>query len=297
MVNKRQKILGTGLSGLVGSRIVELLSSRYEFENLSRSSGFELTDREKVLKAISSSHAPIVLHAAAYTDVKKAEADKSLGEQSDAWRVNVLGTQHIAEACKSAGKKLIYISTDLVLGGDIAPAHGFSEDVQPNPLSWYAKTKYEGELRVQRIHTPWVIMRIAYPYRSSFIRPDFVRFFINGLREGKQYNGLTDRIITPTFIDDIAYGLDALISQDAMGIYHVVGNQKLSIYESLISIAKTFDLSAEHIGETTREAFLVGRAPEPFHSELNNAKITKLGVKMRGFEEGLEEVKRQMSQS
>lgn len=285
------KILGTGLNGLIGSRIVELLSSKYSFENLSRSSGVDITDFSSVNKAISSSSAKIVFHVAAFTDVKASEKEKDLRKESEAWKINVIGTQNVAKACEQFGKRLIYVSTDLVLGGDKMPDGGFREDDKPNPLSWYAQTKYEAEEIVKVLPTPWVIIRPAYPYRKEFTKLDFVRFFRQILHDGKSVSVLTDRIVTPTFIDDIANALDILIEKNATGIYHVVGSQIISMYEAVNLIAKTFGLDSSLIEKTTRAEFLVGRPAEPFSSALNNDKIKQLGVNMHTLKEGLELLK------
>ena len=60
---------------------------------------------------------PWVLHLAAYTDVQAAEADRALGEQSAAWKVNVIATEHIVEACVASGKRLLYVDTDYAFDG------------------------------------------------------------------------------------------------------------------------------------------------------------------------------------
>ena len=128
------KILGTGLTGLVGSRFVELLENAYEFEHINLDNGINILDKTSVFNAISSSSATIVLHMAAKTNVDGCELDKkrdeeilALGNQQDqeelwkneqtAWAVNVFGTQNIVEACQKTNKKLIYISTDFVFNG------------------------------------------------------------------------------------------------------------------------------------------------------------------------------------
>ena len=288
------KILGTGLNGLIGSRIVELNKDKHTFQNISRSTGVDITDYSSVLNAISSSDAKVVFHAAANTDVKAAEKEKDLKEESQSWKINVIGTQNVAKACSQTGKKLIHISTDMVLGGDIMPKGGFKEDAALNPLSFYAVTKSEAEKIVQSLSTPWVIMRTAYPYRASFEKPDFVRFFKQWLTEKKPISVLIDRIISPTFIDDLANAFDVLVEKEALGIYHTVGSQIVSVYEAVVLIAKAFNLDTKLIGKTTRKEFLVGRPPEPFSSALNNDKIRKLGVNMHTFEQGLEIIKTQI---
>jgi dTDP-4-dehydrorhamnose reductase len=287
----KQKILGTGLSGLVGTRIVELLSDKFEFDNLDRTTGIDITDSQTVLDKFRNSEATTVFHLAAYTDVKGAEKEKELKENSLAWKINVIGTQNIVKACEVTGKKIIHVSTDLVLGGDNMPEGGFTEDSEPNPLSWYAETKYEAEKIVKEMSKSWLIARIAYPYRKSFEKPDFVRFFRDWLKEGKTISVLTDRLITPTFIDDIAGAFEIFMETDATGIYHTVGSQIVSLRDAVIEIAETFGLDSSLVGSTTREEFLVGRPPEPFSSALSNVKIKQLGIKMHTFEEGLQILK------
>ncbi len=89
------KILGTGLSGLVGSRVVELLKDKYEFEQ----SNEDITQKELIQNRIKNSDASIVLHLAAKTHVDGCEEDKEKGTEGEAWRVNVEGTKNIADVC------------------------------------------------------------------------------------------------------------------------------------------------------------------------------------------------------
>ncbi|MGH7246392.1 MAG: SDR family oxidoreductase, partial [Candidatus Levyibacteriota bacterium] len=145
-------IIGTGISGLVGSRITELLSADFSFEEISRSTGIDITDNRSVLQKISSSNSPFVLHLAAKADVDGCELDKPLGVNGDAWKINVIGTKNIADACLQTGKKLLYISTDFVFDGE--KADGYTEEDMPNPINWYAETKYEGEKIVSALSSP-----------------------------------------------------------------------------------------------------------------------------------------------
>ena len=286
------KILGTGLDGLVGSRIVELLKDKHEFENLSISTGVDITDRDVILEKIKTSDAQIVLHLAAKTNVDGCEKDKALGEDGEAWKINVGGTKNIADACSQTNKKLIYISTDFVFDGT---KEVYSEEDIPNPINWYAKTKYEGEEVVQASKIPWIIVRIAYPYRAVFERLDFARAILRRLQEGFPIAAIKDHIFTPTYIDDIASAFDMLISKNSQGVFHVVGNQSLTPYDAALLVAKTFDFDQNLISKTTREEFFKDRARRPFQLRLKNDKITKLSVRMRTFEQGLREIKSQIN--
>ncbi|MDO8582971.1 MAG: SDR family oxidoreductase [bacterium] len=285
------KILGTGLNGLVGSRITELLKDKYEFENVSRSEGVDVSNKDQVLEKIKNSDASVVLHLAAKSNVDACELDKSLGENGESWKINVEGTRNVADACSAANKKLIYISTDFVFDGTKV---AYSEEDIPNPINWYAQTKYEGEKIVQNLKTPWIIARIAYPYRANFTKLDFYRAILKRLQLGEEVKGIVDHIFTPTFIDDIAFALGSLINNDSQGIFHVVGSQSLTPFEASLLIAKIFNLDQKLMSKTTRAEFFKDRATRPFQLVLENDKIKRLGVEMRTFESGLEEILKQV---
>lgn len=286
------KVLGTGLSGLIGSRVVEFLSPEYVFENLSLETGVDITKKELVDKHINNSDAPWVMHFAGATDVDGCEKERGLGEQSPVWCLNVAATGYIVEACQRTGKNLLYISTDFVFDGT---KNEYRENDIPHPLSWYAITKYEGEKRVATLGDKGLIVRITAPYRAQNpTKPDFVHRIISVLKEHKAVTSPTDQIFVPTFIDDIAQALKALIELKSSGVYHVVGSQALSPYEAAVKVAKTFSLETSLIKETTFLKYFKGRAPRPFHLKTINDKISKLGIKMSTFDQGLEIIKNQL---
>ncbi|HUD09703.1 MAG TPA: SDR family oxidoreductase [Patescibacteria group bacterium] len=304
----KKKILVTGLTGLVGSRFVELLGDAYDFKVINRTNGVDILDKAAVLNVISSSEAQIVLHMAGKTNVDGCELDKARDkeileikdskEQEKAWRdeqtawaVNVFGTQNIVKACQEANKKIVYISTDFVFDGK---KRTYSENDHPSPVNWYAKTKYEGEKFIQSSGLDYIIARLAYPYRAYFARNDFVRALIVRLERSEKLSMVTDHIMVPTFIDDIVNALDVLINLDQVGIFHVVGSQTVTPYEAAIKIAQTFDFDESLISETSRREYFAGKAPRPFCLHLKNDKIGKLGIEMSTFDKGIAEVKAQM---
>lgn len=302
------KILGTGLTGLVGSRFTELLDSAHEFDHINLENGINILDKDSVFKAISSSNASVVMHMAAKTNVDGCELDKKrdkeiLGfnnvddrerawvKEQTAWAVNVFGTQNIVDACKKTSKKIVYISTDFVFDGT---KKSFSEESDPNPINWYAKTKYEGEKVVQQSGADFLIVRLAYPYRALFERNDFVRGIIARLQKGEGLSMITDHVMVPTFIDDLVNALDVLIRTEQKGIFHVVGSQKITPYDAAMGIASVFELDHSLISKTTRQEYFAGKAPRPFCLYLKNDKISRIGIEMSTFDKGIREVKNQM---
>ncbi len=293
--NHKVSLLSIGGNGLVGSRISELLSSDYKISNVGNTQGVNITIRESIDTVIGNDEYTHVLLLAAKADVDGCETDKNLGEQGDAWKINVEGTQNVVDACSKYGKKLIYVSTDFVFDGEKAEGKYYTEEDVPNPINWYGMTKYEGEKRVQASAIDYIIVRPAYPYRASFDRKkDFVRAIMGRLEESLGVAAITDHYFAPTFIDDFAFSLKALISQNASGIYHSVGSSVITPFESAVEIAKTFDYDTTLVKSTTRSEFFAGRAKRPFNLALKNDKIVQLGVKMRTFSDGLEELKRQL---
>lgn len=285
-----KKILGTGLSGLVGSRIVELLSSHFEFEDLSFDTGVDITDKTAVISRFKNSESGWVLHLAAKTDVDACEKDKELKDEGKAWKINVGGTKNIVEAAEQFSKKVIYVSTDFVFDGK---KDFYTENDQPNPISWYGKTKFEGE-KIVLTNPNNIVIRISYPYRAKCgVKTDFMHAILRRLEKNQSVIALSDHVFTPTFIDDIANAIDKLIETNQSGIFHVNGSTSLTPYQATLQMAKVYNYSVELISKTIMEKYFQGRALRPLKLRMNNAKIVQFGVKMKTFAAGLQEIKKQ----
>jgi dTDP-4-dehydrorhamnose reductase len=292
-MQEKTRIFGIGVSGLVGSRIAEVLKDQYIFDNLSLDTGVNITNPQTLDVIRRDTQHPIVLHLAAKADVDGCEKDKDLGEEGAAYKINVLGTQNVAAACAQGNKKMIYISTDFVFDGENTPQFGYTEEDTPHPLNWYGETKYKGEEIVRNMNIPFIITRIAYPYRKEefALKKDFLHAMLGRLKNNQSLAGVTDHLMTPTFLDDIALALGKLIETNAQGIYHVVGSQSLSPYEAAIAIARAFNYDTSLVSQTTRAEFFKDKAPRPYNLSLNNHKLQQLGIKMKTFQEGLEAIK------
>ena len=285
------KILGTGLSGLVGSRIVELTSDIWFFENLSLETGVDITNKETLATYFHNCDAPWVFHFAAYTNVQEAEKEKPMGTLSTAWKVNVAATENIAEMCRQTNKHLVYLDTDYAFDGK---ERSYSEDNTHYPLGWYAITKYEGAKRVLSLGENGLVARIANPYRAHPVgKQDFVHKMIDMFQQRKEVLGATDQLFVPTFIDDIARALRVLIEGSYHGLYHVVGSDALNPYHAALTVAETFGFPKSLVKPTTFDRMFSGRAPIPQYADLKNDKIHSLGVEMKTFAQGLNEVKSQ----
>lgn len=276
-IKNMMKIALTGASGLVGSRIIELLGNDFDFVSLSQNE-MDITDKESVVKKTMDTDFDIFLHLAGYTNVDGAEKEKEV-----ALKINRDGTKNVFDAVHQKGKKFIYISTDFVFDGKNPP---YFEDSRPNPISSYGLSKYEGE---KTLDANAMIVRISYPYRKMFEpKKDFVRTIRSLLEQRKPFTMVTDSLMTPTLIDDIAYALKYLFVHFSSGVFHINGSDSISPYDAGKLIAKTYGLDHNLITPTTYEKYFQGKA---FRSQYSNMKSKKNNFyKMRSFEEGLGEI-------
>lgn len=290
------KILLTGASGLVGSRVSELFKDTFELDSLKA----DITTRQAFDEVIASD-SDILLHLAAKTNVDLCEQDKqtdlklsrdaNLVGCKTAWAVNVFGTDNLAKACFLSNKKIVYISTDFVFNGT---KKFYTEKDSPDPINWYGQTKYEGEKIVSGMKIPWLILRLSYPYRAKFVKTDFIRTLIKKMENGERLSMVTDHIIRPTFIDDLAQSLRVLLEKKSSGIFHVTGSQSVTPYDAALMAAEIFGLNKNLIDKTTREQYFKGRAKRGFCLVLKNDKIGKLGCQTHSLRQGLSIIKKQL---
>lgn len=275
------KIALTGADGLVGSRIVELLKNDFEFIPLPQNS-MDIISEEQVNNALKNLNFDIFFHLAAYTNVAGAETNKEL-----AFKINRNGTKNVFEAVSRKQKKFIYVSTDFVFDGTSPP---YDEDSLPNPISIYAQSKYEGEKIVK---DKAMIVRIAYPYRASFeLKKDFFRTFQSHLEQKKPLTMITNSLMTPTFIDDIANGLKYLFNNYSGDVFHLIGADSLSPYDAGLLVASKFNLDKSFIEKISYQEYIEGKAPLPQFATIKSKKNNF--YKMKTFEQGLEEIKKQL---
>lgn len=270
-------VIGTGLSGLVGSKVVELLSTSYEFENIDLAHPVKPTDitkPEQVMATMESSPAPVVLHFAAFTDVTKS------WEQTDdknglAYQVNVVGTKNMAEAAKKTGKHLVHISTSYVFNGE--KEEMYVEEDPLSPIEWYGRTKAWAEEAVQESGASYTILRIDQPFRSdSFNRPDVVRRIANGLQNGTLPPQFTNHWIGPTYIDDFAKVVQFVIESKTQGILNASSGEKWTDFDLANAIQEILKVPGE-VKEGDLDAYLAkSNRPYQRNTSMSTEKLRRL---------------------
>lgn len=295
----KTKIIGTGITGLVGSRIVELLQDQYDFINFSLETGVDITNLDLLRQKFEQNDtAKVVLHLAGFTDVSAAWVQNG-NKNGSCYQINTQGSRNIAQLCKKYSKYLIHISTDFVFDGQKPTGQLLTENDRPNPIEWYGQTKFWAEEQVVKSGCQSVIFRIAFPYKCKNSNPsiekkvklDLVRNIKEKLARGEEIKMFSDQIITPTFIDDIAAAAHSAIKLRPQGTYHCTGSSPISPYDLAINIAEVFKLDKSLIKPSKLEDFVKdnpdGR-PRQKNLAINNQKIQKdLGIKMATLKEGL----------
>lgn len=242
----KHAILGTGLSGLVGSRFVTEFGQAYEFQNLDLSHPqhpVDITQLEQVRQIFAASPAKFVVHFAAFTDVTKAWEQRN-DINGIAYRVNVIGTENIVQAAAETGKHLIHISTAYVFDGN--KAEKYTESDPMNPIEWYGQTKALAEEKVQASHGAWTILRIDQPFRSDpFPKLDIVHRIIQGLQAKTLYPQFTNHSFGPTYINDFAKIIDWVIRTGTTGLFHASSGEQWSDFAFAQCINETLKLGSE----------------------------------------------------
>jgi len=237
---------------------------------------YDITDLRAITAALRTFAPDIIIHTAAITDVDGCERDPDL-----AYRVNVLGTRHMAAVAEQCQASIVYISTDYVYDG--TQQTPYREDDPPNPLSVYARTKWLGEQEVRHLTTRHAIVRIAWLYGDG--PRNFVRTVLRLADDRDAVTMVTDEVGSPTYADDVAQALQALVALPAYGTYQLPNSGVCSRFEWAAEIlrlaGRTDDLHLIPSQDYARAA----RVPK--HVEMRNFYGAQLGIVMRPWQEAL----------
>lgn len=221
------RILITGSAGQLGQALQQRLAG-FEVEAHDLAT-LDLTEAAAVAARFDAFKPQLVVNAAAYTAVDKAEADSMA---ADVVNHQVVAT--LAENCRRHGARLIHVSTDFVFDGTAGVP--YAPDAPVNPLSVYGKTKHDGELALQRILPgSGVVIRTAWLY--SAIGNNFVKTMLRLMRERKEIRVVCDQVGTPTHAGGLAevirrMALDASVA----GVFHWTDAGVASWYDFAVAI-------------------------------------------------------------
>ena len=271
------KVLVTGAKGQLGRDLMNELE-RQGLEGIGVDvEEMDITDPEKCRSVIGQARADAVIHCAAYTAVDAAEDQAELCR-----RINGEGTRNVAEACRDAGVKLMYISTDYVFDGQ--GTRPWEPDDERAPLNVYGQTKYEGELAIEELLDRYYIIRIAWVFGAA--GKNFIKTMLRLGKEKGAVSVVDDQVGSPTYTYDLARLLVDMVQTEHYGRYHATDEGECSWYEFACEIFRQAGLKVQ-VTPVSSEAF-AARAKRPANSRMSKEKLTEKGfVRLPDWQDAL----------
>jgi dTDP-4-dehydrorhamnose reductase len=225
----------TGARGQVGKELSTIANThRYNVIAAGRSE-LDITQASKVNDYLKQHQPDIVINAAAYTAVDKAEE-----EQAIAYAINHDGAKNIATTCATLSIPLFHISTDYVFDGSKAEPYNEEDDV--SPLGVYGDSKWQGEEAIREKLNNAIILRVAWVFGAQ--GNNFVKTMLRLAKERDELNVVADQVGGPSPAKDIAETLIKLVEKYhknknlQWGTYHYCGSPKTTWHEFATEIFK-----------------------------------------------------------
>ena len=274
------KILITGAKGQLGLTLQDILSDHELI--LTDREELDITNGSAVMTFVEENKPEIIINAAAYTAVDKAEEEVELAK-----KINVDGAKNLAAAAKDFAALFVHISTDFVFDGKKTTP--YVESDKPHPLSVYGQTKYDGELAVQNIGGKYFILRTAWLY--SPYGKNFVKTIAKLGKEKEELRVVNDQIGCPTYTYDLANVIKTFLNKKDYGLYHYAGAGQCSWWQFATEIVRLSGGTARVLPQSSTD-YAASRgdavtATRPAYSVLNCSKIQKLGIALHPWQESL----------
>ncbi len=272
------KIVILGATGQLGRQLGKVLPG--DVVALGRADA-DLTKPMELRQTLTALRPRVVLNAAGFTQVDRAEAEPAL-----AFAVNALAVRDLAAICRDLDCTLAHFSTDHVFGHEERREAAYSETDVPGPLSVYGASKLAGEQFVQAICPKHFILRTCGLYAEG-TPTNFVATMLRKADEGEVLRVVDDQLCTPTSAFDLASATRALLDADAYGLYHVTNSGACTWYEFALTI---IELAQKTITiEPITSAQYTAPARRPRYSVLSNARWLDRGFPpLRSWQASLE---------
>jgi dTDP-4-dehydrorhamnose reductase len=270
------KVLVVGAAGQLGSAMVRRLSHETTVVGLTRRQ-LDLTNHAAVATAVARERPAVILNCAAYNAVDQAE-----DAVADALAVNAFVPQSLARAARAVDATLVHYSTDFVFDGHAN--RPYTESDAPNPQSVYGQSKLMGEWLASDAPRAYVL-RVESLFGGPAARSSIDRI-ITSLRSGEPACVFVDRVVTPSFVDDVVDATWSLLTREAEpGLYHVVNAGETTWHVLGEEAARLLGTAANLV--PVKVADVPMRAARPQYCALSTAKLASIGISMPTWQDAL----------
>lgn len=263
-------ILITGASGMLGSKLVEILSKKFTVI----SDRFDITHAgaiamiRKRFKNIDS-----IIHCAAMTDVNTCEKRKTA-----CWKTNVRGTEHITRLAKHYGAQLIYISTPMVFSGQKG---NYREHDRQRPQNHYARSKLAAEKIVLRYPCGLVTRVNPIGKRPPASHPSFIQWFVERARKNESFSLFSDVVINPISTMTMGRIIDRILRNFKPGIIHLGSRDVVNKADVWHFILKQFPNFSGIVKEQSVDTTSAGKIAKRPHLMWLNTDLVQKSYKIR----------------
>jgi len=273
------RILLTGATGQVGWELRKALAPLGEVKAFDRF-GLDLADTPPLVATVRALQPQVIVNAAAYTAVDKAETERDM-----AFAVNATAPRVLAEEAKRIGALLVHYSTDYVFDG--SKSTPYVEDDAPDPINVYGASKLAGERAIVGTGCRHLILRTSWVYG-----PRGKNFYLTILRLAKERPELRivdDQIGAPTSSLEIARATALLLRKDPQGLYHLSAAGETTWCGFARALLARAGISTSVVPIRTEDYPTPARRPR--NSRLDCARLrAEFGVALAPWEQGLAEV-------
>jgi dTDP-4-dehydrorhamnose reductase len=273
------RVVVTGATGQLGSAIVRTFADADVLPL--RRADLDITDPAAVRVRIADIHPDLIVNCAAFNDVDGAETAPMQALASNAFAVRSL-----ARAADACGATLVHYSTDFVFDGEASTP--YTESAEPAPRSTYASSKLLGEwFALDALHS--FVLRVESLFGCDAAwqgRRGTLDTIVDYLEQGREVRVFTDRVVSPSYIEDVAGATRHLVTHRAApGVYHCVNSGAASWYDVAREAAAVLGISPRF--KTTRMAEASLRAARPRYCALDNTKLAAAGYPMPPWQDAL----------
>ena len=272
-----RRVVVVGAAGQLGQVIASFVARSWELTAWTRAE-LDLADGRRVAEAVHDIRPWAIVNCAGYNQVDLAEE-----QQIAALEANAFAVRSLARAAGAVGAVFVHYSSDFVFDGE--SRRPYREDDRPNPRSVYAASKLLGEWFAADAESHYVL-RVESLFGGLGHRKGSLDNIIASIGAGKPVRVFTDRVVSPSYVWDVAEATNALLQlRPAAGVYHCVNGGAVTWFEIATEVRRQLNSVSPLEAITMSGAAL--RAQRPTYCALSNDKLRAAGVDMPTFQDAL----------